>query len=86
MLIESKNDEPEKVGNGFNTVQDLLTQSDVNETIENVVEIKDEIDEILIIYTKKDDDNIQWSASELTYSRCNWLMDVVKNALLNEGS
>ncbi len=66
------------------TIDDLLTHSDVNEVLENVVAQKSDIDEVLIIYKTHKDKQIHWCASDLELRECLWMIKIVEQALLND--
>lgn len=66
------------------TIDDLLTHSDVNEVLENVVKQKADIDEIVIIYKSHKDEEIRWCANDLEAKSCLWMLEIVKQNLLND--
>ena len=65
------------------TVEEILGYDDITQCISGIVEIKDSIDELLICY--REGDAIHWQTSCMPLSRVIYMLEVTKNALLNEG-
>ena len=64
------------------TVDDLLDRDNITRAIDGIAEEVPDIDEFIGIFTR--DGNICWRSSGLPVSRTIYLMEMVKNILLNE--
>jgi hypothetical protein len=66
------------------TVDDLLTQSDVNDALSMISEIKSEVKTLIIIYVKKDGNYNTITTDSVTNGDLNWYLDQVKDDILHD--
>jgi len=64
------------------TIDEILDLTDKQEIIDILIENKDKIGEILVIYTI--DGEINWTSNGMVTSRFNYLLDRVKHCTMRE--
>ncbi len=65
------------------TIDDVLFRDDIDSVLSDINEDKEDFEELLVIALNKDDE-VMWRHSGLKLSRIIYLMELVKNCLLNE--
>ena len=66
------------------TVDDLLDTIDTTEIISNLSEWKQDIDEVLVVFTKRDENFISWRTNGMSIERQVYFLECIKYALLNK--
>ncbi len=66
------------------TVDDLLGFDTVVDIAGDLVDDKENIEELLVIYTHRNEDSVYWFGNGLSKSRKVWLMECVKHGLMDE--
>ncbi len=66
------------------TVDELLGRQDITKILTETLEKRNDIDELLVIYTDNGK-GINWCSSKAATSRLIYVMEIVKRALLDEG-
>lgn len=64
------------------TVRELLSRSDVNEVVDNVVNISPSISELVVIFYDHAG-NLKWQCSNISYEHINWMLDMVKHDIFH---
>lgn len=66
------------------TVDDLLGFDTIVDIAGDIVDDKENIEELLVIYTHLDDDSVFYSANKVSSSRMVWLMERVKHGIMKD--
>ena len=66
------------------TIDELLSLDTIVDIAGDIIDDKNDIEELLVIYTHWDDDSVFYSVNGVSKSRMSWLMECVKHGLMKD--